>query len=65
MAGRRKDVLDSSLTLHLTVKERTNRVLFELAKENEATKSKILEMLLKESPPFKQKYEELKKNGIL
>ena len=64
MAGRRKDVMDSSVTLHLTFKERTNQVLVELAKEKEATKSKILEMLLFESRMFRQKYEELKRSGV-
>ncbi len=62
--ARRKDVLDSALTLHLTVKERTNRILYELAKEQEATKSKILETLLHESASFKKKLEDLKKKGV-
>ncbi len=58
--ARRKNVYDSAVTLHLTVKERTNIILCELAAEQEATKSKIIEELLKESETFQIKYKTLK-----
>ena len=65
MAGRRKDVMDSAMTLHLTVKERTNLVLLELAKEKEVTKSKVIEELLKESPSFNKKMKKLQEIGLI
>jgi|GEM_PF-4796263 len=53
---RLKSVYDSSVTLHLTVKERTNIIICELAARKESTKSKIIEELLQESQTFKKAY---------
>jgi len=63
--ARRKDIYDSAVTLHITVKERTNIILLDIATEKESTKSRIIETLLKESKTFRQKYKELKKEGII
>jgi len=60
----RKDVMDSSVTVHLTLKERINLVLYMLAKDNEATKSKVLEQLISESTTFKEKLSELESEGF-
>jgi len=60
----KKEIYDSSVTVHLTLKEKVNLVLFMLAKEHEATKSKVLEKIISESDTFKEKLSELEEEGF-
>ena len=60
----KKDLKESSVTVHLTIKEKSNLVLYMLAKETEATKSKVLEKIISESETFKNKLHELESNGL-
>jgi hypothetical protein len=61
----RKDVMDCSVTVHLTLKEKANLVLYMLAKESSSTKSKVLEQVISESPTFKEKLSKLEAEGFL
>jgi len=58
-----KDFWDTKVTMHLTVKQKTNAVLVELAKEFNKPIKQIVEVLLEESKTYKNKLKELEKEG--
>ena len=58
---RRKDVMESAVTLHLTLKEKANQVLIDLAREHGLTKSKALERLLLDSDEFRKRLERVER----
>ncbi len=63
MARRAKNIWDQAITFHPTIKQKTNFILVELAKDMDLPVTKILEKLLYESTTFKQKEKELEKKG--
>jgi len=58
-----KDFWDTKVTMHLTVKQKTNATLVELAKEFNKPVSQILDFLLEESKTYKNKFKELEEEG--
>jgi len=61
-----KSIWETSVTVHATLKEKTNTTLLEIAKEfkGRLSKAKIIEQLLNESPTFKNKMDELEKEDF-
>ena len=58
-----KDFWDTKVTMHLTVKQKTNATLIELAKELNKPIKQIVESLLEESETYKNKLKELEEEG--
>ncbi len=59
----KKDFWDTKVTMHLTVKQKTNATLVELAKEFNKPVSQILDFLLEESKTYKNKFKEFEEGG--
>ena len=59
----KKEFWDTKITMHLTVKQKTNVTLIELAKELNKPIKQIIETLLEESETYKNKLKELEKEG--
>lgn len=64
MASHKSNIWECKITAHFTLREDTNLVLVELAKDNGVSKGKALEALLAGHPDFKRKREELEKQGF-
>jgi len=58
-----KKFWDQRVTMHLTVKQKTNTTLIEIAKELNKPIKQIVETLLEESETYKNKFKELEKEG--
>ena len=59
----RKSIWEQRITWHTTIRQDTNSVLIEIAKEKKMPLKRVLETLIKESETFKKKFEEMKKEG--
>ena len=64
MARRAKNIWDQAITFHLTVPQKTNFVLVELAKDMGVPIKRVVENILKESKTYKQKEKELEEKGF-
>jgi hypothetical protein len=65
MARHSGNIWECKITAHFTLREDTNLVLVELAKDKGLSKGKALEEILKTHPEFNAKKESLKKQGFL
>ena len=63
MARRSKNIWDQAITFHVTVPQKTNFVLVELAKDMGVPIKRVIENILKESEIYKQKEKELEGKG--
>jgi hypothetical protein len=64
MAKRKKSIWENKVTFHSTIRQDINLCLVELAKEKDIPLRRVVELLIKESPTFKAKMLELKREGF-
>ena len=58
-----KSIWDCHITLHSSIKEKTNSVLLSIAKDKKCMKSRIMQDLIESHPEFQKKKEEMEKEG--
>ena len=58
-----KSIWDGHITLHSSIKERTNSVLLSLARDKNCMKSRIIHELIESHPEFKKKRKDMEKEG--
>ena len=63
MARRAKNIWEQAITFYVTVPQKTNFVLVELAKDMGVPIKRVIENILKESKTYKQKEKELEEKG--
>lgn len=51
------------MTLHLSIKEKTNTILLSIARDNDCQKSRIIQKLIETHPEYQKKVEEMEKEG--
>lgn len=65
MAPRYKSIWDNKITIHQTIREDTNFVMLEIAKDRGIPKSQVVELLVTQSPDFKKKIAKMREEGFL
>jgi len=63
MARREKSIWEQAVTFHVTVPQKENFILVELAKDMNVPIKRVLSMLIKESETFAKKARELENKG--
>lgn len=63
MARREKSIWEQAVTFHVTVPQKENFILVELAKDMGVPIKRVIENILKESKTYKQKEKELEEKG--
>jgi len=63
MARRSKSIWEQAITFHVTVPQKTNFVLVELAKDMGVPIKRVIENILNESAVYKDKLKELENKG--
>jgi len=58
-----KSIWDCHITLHSSIKEKTNSVLLSIARDKDLQKSRVMQELIESHPEFKKKREEMEKEG--
>jgi len=64
MAGKKKSIWECKIVAHLTLREDTNLVLVEMAKDQGVSKGEAIEQLLREHQAFNKKKDELREKGF-
>ena len=59
-----KSIWECCITVHSSIKEKTNTVLLALAVEKGSKKSKIMQELVETHPDYLRKYKEMKSGGF-
>ncbi len=59
-----KSIWDCSITVHSSIKEKTNSVLLALAKDKGSMKSKIMQELIETHPEYERKKIEMEREGF-
>ena len=59
-----KSIWECCITVHSSIKEKTNSVLLALAKEKGSQKSKIMQELIETHPDYEKKKIEMEKEGF-
>ncbi len=63
MARKMKNIWEQAITFYVTVPQKTNFVLIELAKDMGVPIKRVIENILKESETFRSKEKELEEKG--
>ena len=59
-----KSIWECCITVHSSIKEKTNSVLLALAKEKGGQKSKIMQELIESHPEYEKKKKEMEEDGF-
>ncbi len=59
----KKNIWDCCITVHSSIKEKTNTVLLALAKDKGSQKSKIMQELIETHPDYEKKKKEMEIEG--
>lgn len=59
----KKSIWECAITVHSSIKEKTNSVLLSLAREKGTQKSKIMQELIESHPEYKKKTKEMEEDG--
>jgi hypothetical protein len=60
----RKNIWDCHMTLHFSIKEKTNSVILSIAKEKQCQKSRVIQKLLESHPEYKEKVKQMEDEGF-
>jgi len=64
MARRSKNFWEQAITFHVTVSQKVNFILIELAKDMGVPIKRVIEEIIKESESYKRKEKELEEKGF-